>query len=68
MTDLVGTAVHFFRTAFRFNRSNPMLDPACPAFEYALIQRPSSRFSARSSQRERWHMFSFDVMVLTLIR
>lgn len=68
MVSLAAMALHPLRSAVRVARASPMPDAAYPAFEYVLVQRRPSRFVARASRQDCWRMFSFDVMVLTLIR
>lgn len=61
-------ALTCLRSAFRSVHATPPVEIALPAYEYVLVRKPPTRFVTRTARQERWHMFSFDVMVLTLIR
>jgi hypothetical protein len=63
-----GTARRFLRSAARATRFDPLSASGYPAFEYAFVESLPRGSSNRLSRREQWHMFSFGVMALTLIR
>lgn len=65
---LAARALHSLRAAVRAARADRPPEAVGLAFEYALVPTRPSRVITRASRSERWHMFSFDVMVLTLIR
>jgi hypothetical protein len=56
------------RSAMRAARPDPITEARYSAFECALIPIPPEKYAGRPPRQERWHMFSFGVMVMTLIR
>jgi len=62
------SALHSLRSVVRNIHVDLLGDAAHAAWGRAAIPRPSGRFALSPSRPERWQLFSFGVMMLTMIR